>query len=47
MLAGLLLALVLTVALDTDIPVLALIAAGFVLPNIDRFPGLFRKAHEG
>lgn len=37
---GLLAALVLSVVLDTPIPVLPLLAAGYLLPNVDRIGGL-------
>jgi hypothetical protein len=42
---GLVAALVLGIALDRAIPALPLIAAGYLLPNLDRIPGLLHHAH--
>jgi hypothetical protein len=39
---GLVAALLLGIALDRAIPALPLIAAGYLLPNLDRIPGLLR-----
>ncbi len=44
MLAGFVLALVLSVVLDRDVPALPLVAAGYLLPNVDRLRGLFHRA---
>jgi hypothetical protein len=44
MLLGLLAAPVLSVGLDTAIPALPLIAAGYLLPNADRVGGLLARA---
>jgi hypothetical protein len=43
MLFGLLVAVGVQIFLDTDLPALALIAAGFLIPNVDRFRPLFAK----
>ncbi len=40
--AGLLASLVLGVALDRAVPALPLMAAGYLLPNLDRLPALVR-----
>lgn len=42
MVAGLMLAVVLSVALDRAVPALPLMAVGYWLPNLDRFGGLLR-----
>jgi hypothetical protein len=47
MLAGFVVALVLSVVLDRDVPALPLVAAGYLLPNVDRLGGLFRRDREG
>jgi hypothetical protein len=47
MAAGLVLALVLQVTLDTPMPALAFLGAGFLAPNIDRIVALFRATVEG
>jgi hypothetical protein len=41
---GLLASLALSVALDRAIPALPLLAAGYLLPNLDRFPRMLRHA---
>jgi hypothetical protein len=46
MLAGLLVAAASEVLFDTDLPALALIAAGYLLANADRFGPLFARASE-
>jgi hypothetical protein len=47
MLVGLLAAAAAEVVFDTDLPALALIAAGYLLANVDRFGALFAEASEG
>jgi hypothetical protein len=47
MLVGLLAAAAAEVLFDTDLPALALIAAGYLLANVDRFGPLFADASEG
>jgi hypothetical protein len=39
--------LVLSIALDSPMPELAFLGAGFMIPNVDRVLGLFRPAAEG
>jgi hypothetical protein len=46
MLVGLLVAAAAEVLFDTDLPALALIAAGYLLANVDRFGPLFADASE-
>jgi hypothetical protein len=47
MLCGLLVAVGCQVFLDTELPALALIAAGYMLPNLDRFRPLFARGSSG
>jgi hypothetical protein len=47
MLVGLLAAAAAEVVFDTDLPALALIAAGYLLANVDRFGALFAETSEG
>jgi hypothetical protein len=47
MVAGLALAVVLSVLLDRAIPALPLMAVGYWLPNLDRFAALFRQRPSG
>jgi hypothetical protein len=47
MVAGLLLAVVLSATLDRAIPALPLMAVGYWLPNLDRFGAMFRSGSEG
>jgi hypothetical protein len=47
MLAGFVVALVLGVLLDRDVPALPLVALGYLLPNGDRLGALFRRPREG
>jgi hypothetical protein len=47
MLAGFVVALVLGVLLDRDVPALPLVALGYLLPNGDRLGALFRRPQEG
>jgi Na+/proline symporter len=44
---GLLASLALSVELDRAIPALPLIAAGYLLPNLDRFPAMLARAGTG
>jgi hypothetical protein len=47
MLLGLLAAVASEVLLDTELPTVALIAAGYLIPNVDRIGSLFARAREG
>jgi hypothetical protein len=47
MLIGLLVAVASEVLLDSELPTVALIAVGFLVPNIDRIGSLFPRAPEG
>jgi hypothetical protein len=47
MLGGFVLALVLGVVLDRDVSALPLVAAGYLLPNVDRLGALFHRPSEG
>jgi hypothetical protein len=47
MFLGLLLAVASEVLLDSELPTVALIAAGYLLPNVDRIGSLFAEAPEG
>jgi hypothetical protein len=40
-------ALILGVVLDRDVPALPLVAAGYLLPSADRLGGLFHRDPEG
>jgi hypothetical protein len=44
---GLALGLALSVSLNSALPELPFLGAGFLLPNVDRLPGLFRPTGEG
>jgi hypothetical protein len=47
MFLGLLAAVASEVLLDTELPTLALIAVGYLAPNVDRISSLFARAPEG
>lgn len=47
MAAGLAIGLGLSISLNTALPELPFLGAGFLLPNADRLPGLFRPVGEG
>ena len=47
MLVGLLVAAACDILLDTNLPALALVAAGYLVPNVDRFKPLLARARGG